>query len=174
MRKNRKSIFQYKKPFFQNQYCLHGFRFLTTNLARFNIVVWKVLGFWEQHLARFNIYIGDQLREFGMWKLGKLLAYLKTRNTGKQNYGTWNTGGTPEHWRNNGILAEQSEYHGIVEHLMSSGTRLQQNNTKKYYQYRTRTCWEDNITKFKTRKLFYFSKKDFYGKVKPGQETVSM
>ena len=30
------------------------------------------------------------------------------------------TGGTPEHWRNNGILAEQLEYHGILEHVKSS------------------------------------------------------
>ena len=34
----------------------------------------------------------------------------------------WNTGGKPEHWRNNGILAEHSEYHGIVENVQSSGT----------------------------------------------------
>ena len=27
-----------------------------------------------------------------------------------------NTGGTPEHWRNKGILAKQLEYHGIVDH----------------------------------------------------------
>ena len=29
-----------------------------------------------------------------------MLAHHKTRNTGKQNYGTRNTGGTPEHWPN--------------------------------------------------------------------------
>ena len=33
-----------------------------------------------------------------------------------------NTGGTSEHWWNNRILAEQSEYHGTVEHVKSSGT----------------------------------------------------
>ena len=33
-----------------------------------------------------------------------------------------NTGGTPEHWWNNRILAEQSEYHGLVKHVKSSGT----------------------------------------------------
>ena len=38
----------------------------------------------------------------------------------------WNTGRTPEHWNTggtyNGILAEQSKYHEIVEHVKSSGT----------------------------------------------------
>ena len=34
-----------------------------------------------------------------------------------------NTGGTPGHWQNNRILAEQSEYNEIVEHVKSSGTR---------------------------------------------------
>ena len=54
----------------------------------------------------------------------------------------------------------------------TSGTLEQQNNTKKYYQYRTAAYWPDNITKSKPES--YFSKKEFYGKVKPGQETVSM
>ena len=61
------------------------------------------------------------------------MAYYKTRNIGTRNYGA------PEHWRNNGILVEQSEYHGIVEHVESSGTTKQQSNTKKYYHYRTTT-----------------------------------
>ena len=50
-----------------------------------------------------------------------------------------NTGRTPEHRRNNGILGKQSEHDGIVEHEKSSGITEQQNNTKKYYQYRTTT-----------------------------------
>ena len=53
------------------------------------------------------------------------MAYHKTWNTETQN-----TGETPEHWRNNGILVEQSEYHGIVEHVESSGTTQQQSNTR--------------------------------------------
>ena len=36
----------------------------------------------------------------------------------------------------------------------TSGTSEQQNKTKKYYQYKTLTYWADNITKFKTRKVF--------------------
>ena len=48
-------------------------------------------------------------------------VYYKTRNTVTQNYGTWNTGGTY-----NRILAEQSEYHGIVEHEKSKTTKQHQ------------------------------------------------
>ena len=60
-----------------------------------------------------------------------------------------------EHWRRNtGTLAKQSEYHGVVDHKKSSRITEQQNNTKKYYQYRTTTYWADNITKFKTIKFF--------------------
>ena len=32
------------------------------------------------------------------------------------------TGQTPEHWRSNETLADQSGYHGILEHEKSSGT----------------------------------------------------
>ena len=79
------------------------------------------------------------------------MAYYKTRNTGTWNYNrTSNTGRTPEHWWNNGTLVEQSEYHRIVEHEKNSRITEQQDNTKKYYQYRTTTYWADNITKFKT------------------------
>ena len=40
-----------------------------------------------------------------------------------------NTGGTPEHRRDNRTLAKQSEYYRIVEHEKSSGITEQQNNT---------------------------------------------
>ena len=53
--------------------------------------------------------------------------------------------------------------HQLISNLMgipeqrkqenTSETTEQQNNTKKYYKYRTATYWADNI-KFKTRKLF--------------------
>ena len=42
---------------------------------------------------------------------------MTSQTTGTQNCGTRNTGGTY-----NRIGAEQSEYHGIVEHEKSSGT----------------------------------------------------
>ena len=68
-------------------------------------------------------------------------------NEEHRNYGTQNTGGTPaeyrndcgmpQHWRKNETLAEQSEYHGTYE--KSSRITEQQENTKKYYQYRTTT-----------------------------------
>ena len=35
-------------------------------------------------------------------------AYYKTRNTGTRNYGTQSTGGTPQHWRDTGTLAEDT------------------------------------------------------------------
>ena len=54
-------------------------------------------------------------------KSTSLSAYYKTRNTRIRNYGTRNISGTPEHWWSTGILAEKSEYHGIVEHEMCSG-----------------------------------------------------
>ena len=76
-----------------------------------------------------------------------------TIKLGTPEHGTTEHGTPGEYWRNNGILADQSEYHGILEHEKSSGTTLQQNNTKKYYQYRTTTHCADNIIKFKTRKL---------------------
>ena len=55
-----------------------------------------------------------------------------------------NTDGTPERWRNKGILAEQLEYHGIVKHVKSGEDfherfsfihlfNQQQNNTEKCY-----------------------------------------
>ena len=50
-----------------------------------------------------------------------------------------NTGATPEHWRNNKTLAEQSEYYRTAKQDNTSGTTEQQNNIKKYYQHRTTT-----------------------------------
>ena len=52
-----------------------------------------------------------------------------TIKPGTPKHGTRNTSATPEHWWNTGtlaenrILAEQSEYNEIVEHVKSSGTR---------------------------------------------------
>ena len=63
-------------------------------------------------------------------------------------------GRIPEHWRNNETQAEQSEFLGTVEHEKSSRITEQQENTKKYYQYRTKTYSADNITKFKIIKFF--------------------
>ena len=60
-------------------------------------------------------------------------------NTGGTLVEHRNTGGTPEHRRNNGTLAKQSEYYTIVEYEKNSGITEHQNNTKKYYKYRTTT-----------------------------------
>ena len=49
-------------------------------------------------------------------------VHMRTSCTGIRNYGTRCTRTLAEHRRNNRILAEQSEYHGIVEHVKSSGT----------------------------------------------------
>ena len=73
--------------------------------------------------------------------------------------------GTPAEHRKTGgaynrILAEQSEYQGIVEHVKSSGTMQQQNNTTKYYQYRPTTYLTDNIN-FKRRKLLNLVRRQF-------------
>ena len=70
----------------------------------------------------------------------------------QRHYETRNTGGTlvpgtPKHWRINGRLAKQTEYHRMVEHEKSSGITEQQNSTKKYYQYRTMAYWADKIKK---------------------------
>ena len=40
--------------------------------------------------------------------------FWHTIKPGTRNNGTRNTDGTPEHWRGNGTLEEQSEYHGIL------------------------------------------------------------
>ena len=45
--------------------------------------------------SEWNLYINTLLQCNTI-----MLAHHKTRNTGKQNYGTRNTGGTPEHWQN--------------------------------------------------------------------------
>ena len=71
----------------------------------------------------------------------QVAAYYKTRNTGTRNTGKtpdqWrNTGGTPEDWRSSGTLAKQSEYHRKEEQENTSIATEQQNNIKKYYQYR--------------------------------------
>ena len=71
----------------------------------------------------------------------KRLGYQEHWNTELRNKEHQsNTGTLAEHWntrRNNGTLAQQSEYHGVVEHEKSSRITEQQDNTKKYYQYRT-------------------------------------
>ena len=56
---------------------------------------------------------------------------MELRNTGKTPTERQNASGTPEHWGNNGTLTEQSEYHGIVEHVeheKSSRIMEQQDN----------------------------------------------
>ena len=58
-----------------------------------------------------------------------------------------------------------------MEHEKSSGYGTTKQHQEKYYQYKMTLYWADNIAKFKES---YASKKDFYGKVKPGQGTVSM
>ena len=107
----------------------------------------SILDVWVGSECAFEVISDEHQYQLG-W------AYYKTRNTGTRNYPTRNTGGTPKNWHNNGALAEQSEYHGIEEHEKSSRITEQQDNTKKYYQYRTTTYWADNITKFKTIKFF--------------------
>ena len=73
--------------------------------------------------------------------------------------------GTPGHWRNSGTLAEQSKYHKKTEQENTSIATEQQNNIKKYYQYRTTTYWADNITQHWTKQECYFSQKDIYSNV---------
>ena len=79
-------------------------------------------------------------------------TYYKPRNTGKGNTsGTpnqWrNIDGTPKHWCIFGaLLVEQAEYHRKAEQENASIAAEQQNNIKKYYQYRATTYWADNIT----------------------------
>ena len=112
----------------------------------------------------------------------------KTRNIGTRNTETLNTSRSAEHWRNtsgtltkhkiqehwqnNKTLEEQSNNHKIAEQINTSEKTEQQSNTKNYYQCRIMNYWEDIIREFKIRKLF--SKKNFYGKVKPSQGIVSL
>ena len=121
------------------------------------MVIFQALSFFWN--IRGGYPLGGHISPWGWY----FLAYYKTRNTGTRNYKTQNTrtltkhqntGTTPEHWLNNGTLAEQMEYHRKTEQENTSRTKEQQNNIKKYYQYRTTIYCADNITEFKIKMLF--------------------
>ena len=72
------------------------------------------------------------------WECALRKTYYKFRNTGTRNYGTRNTDGTAEHWRNTGTQAqaERRKTDGAIEIPQNSGTgEYQRNNgTTKQHQ----------------------------------------
>ena len=80
--------------------------------------------------------------------------------------------GTPEHWRN--TQPNTGRTIGIPRN--SGACEEQRNNaTTKQHQQIVPIQTDDILNRYnKIQNKSYFSKKDFYGKVKPGQKTVSM
>ena len=83
----------------------------------------------RKSVSRLALCLSSVFFVFAFWPLLQICkvwltqtAYYKTRNIGTRSFGTRNFVRTPEDWRNNKALAEQSECHWIVEHIKSSGT----------------------------------------------------
>ena len=70
-------------------------------------------------------------------------AFYKTRNTEhRRNTGTLtkyqNADGTPEHWRNNGTLAEQSEYTTELWNMRKTAEKRNSKTTPRNTTYTER------------------------------------
>ena len=82
-----------------------------------------------------------------------------------------NTDKTPEHWQNNCKLAEKLEYHRKAEQENTSGTMGQQKRQREILLIQNCDILKRKHNRIQNQKVVFM--KDFYGKVKPGQETFS-